>query len=170
MLVSFSFRGTELELDDQLFYYAAMDYWVAFDRGKKEIFFGLTPAAPVKEGGFRHLEFTIKEGDKVKAGEIIAVAVTAKIKYLETPASGTVVKLNRELEQNMVECFAKMDLSWLAQIHIENLEETLPLLVDCAAYYKILKSSEGYFLPPGIKGAGSPTCRSVYESIREEKK
>lgn len=169
MLVSVSFMGTNLELDDGLMYYAPMDYWVKLDEGEREIIFGLTPAASLKEGGYRAVEFTVQEGDQIKAGEVVAVAVTAKIKYLETPAGGIIVELNRLFEHHIAACFKQAGTGWLARIRMDDLKEMLPSLLDLSRYIESLRAYEGQCAPPGIKAAGSPTCRSVYDSIRKQK-
>ncbi|MEW5921298.1 MAG: hypothetical protein AB1796_10230 [Bacillota bacterium] len=169
MIRNVSFMGTNLELDDALLYYAPLDYWIRMDREKEEVVFGLTPAAPIKEGGYRAVEFTVQEGEEVKAGDTVAVAVTAKIKYLEAVTGGIVVALNRKLEQNIAGCFTSLDHNWLARIRTDRGGKMLSALIDFSRYLEILRMHEGHCAPPGVKAAGSPTCRSVYESIRKQK-
>lgn len=169
MIQSVSFLGANLDLDDELLYYAPLDYWIRVDCDKDEVVFGLTPAAPLKEGGYRALEFTVGEKDQVEAGDTLAVAVTGKVRYLEVPVAGLVVKLNRTLEQDMAACLMQAGAGWLACIYTGGVLKTLSPWIDYSGYVEILHGYEGLCVPPGVKASGSPTCRSVYESIRKQK-
>ena len=163
------FMGVNLELDDELLYYAPLDYWIRVDSEKEEVVFGLTPAAPLREGGYRALEFVVEEKDEVEAGDTLAVAVTAKVRYLEVPVTGSIVKLNRAFEQEMAACLMQADSGWLACIRTGGVLKKLSPWIDFSGYVEMLRVYEGHCVPPGVKAAGSPTCRSVYESIRKQK-
>jgi len=169
MIRNISFMGATLELDDELLYYTPLDYWIRVDREKDEVVFGLTPAAPLKDGGYRALEFVVGEEDEVEAGDTLAVAVTARVRYLEVPVAGIVVKLNRAFEQEMATCLMQEGARWLACIYTGGVLRKLSPWIDFPSYVEVLRVYEGHCVPPGLKAAGSPTCRSVYESIRKQK-
>lgn len=165
------FKGNTVELDEKNLFFPPFDYWVEINEKEGLVSFGLTPTGCIKEGGYRSLEFVVEEGDTVAFGDTIAVAVTAKIKYLESIASGRVAAINRELENNPELLEKVKDTSlWLASISTSALEELDQLLVDLPHYQKILDEIEAAGLPPGVKGPGSPTCRSVYEAIQRPQK
>ena len=165
-----AFYGVDLELDDELFYYPPFDYWIKVNRNEGIVSFGLTPAAHVREGGYRSLEYLVQEGEMVGPGEPLAFAVTAKIKYLDTVAGGVVINLNHALEQSTVSCQTAVGGSCLlASIRTDGGGKILPDIIDFNQYVEMLRWHEKNFAPPGTKGAVSPTCRSVYYSIRKQK-
>lgn len=166
-MVEICFKGNNVELDEKKLFFPPLDYWVEIDEKEGLVSFGLTLTGSIKEGGYRSLEFAVEEGDTVAFGDIIAVAVTGKIKYLESIASGRVAAINSELESSpeLLEKAAVNPL-WLMQISTFSLDEARSALVDLSRYREILGEIEAGGLPPGVKGPGSPTCRSVYEAIQ----
>ncbi len=161
MIRKVAFYGVDLELDDELFYYPPFDYWVKVNQSEGLVSFGLNPAAHVREGGYRSLEYLVKEGEMVGPGEPLAFAVTAKIKYLETLAEGVVIDLNRELEQNIASCHTAVNGScWLASIRTDGGGKILPGIIDFKQYVEKLRWYEMNYAPPGSKGSVSPTCQS----------
>ena len=170
MLRNVSFMGASLELDDELIYHASFDYWVKINWDKRQVTFGLTPASNIKEGGYRSLEYFLQEGETVTPGDPLALAITAKIKYLDVVAGGVVVALNRELEQDTASCQNAMgDSCWLASINADDEARMLTGLIDFNQYIGMLRHYEKHAISPGSKYSVSPTCRSVYESIRKQK-
>ena len=166
-MITVDFLGQKTVLDENLLYYQPSDYWV---RPEKEglVVFGLTPAGIIKEGGYRSIEFTVNEGDAVRPGDVIAVAVTGKIKYLETIAGGVILDVNRRLAEQLSLCnTADLNHLWLVRLQKQN--DMAANLVTYQEYGKALKQlNRG--VPPGAKGPGSPTCKSVYEAIKEQAK
>ncbi|MBS4032362.1 MAG: hypothetical protein KGZ63_13220 [Clostridiales bacterium] len=166
-MITLTFLGKEIKISGEFLYDCARDYWVSVNKEKNIATFGLTPAGVQKEGGYRSIEFTVDASDQISAGDTIAVAVTGKVKYLEAPASGTVIEVNKALEDkiSVIEqapyvCWwlARIELSGTGADEFTNVEE----------YCAVLEETDRRTIS-GIKGAGSPTCRSVYQSIREQK-
>ncbi len=170
MIRNISFMGANLQLEDSLFYHTSFDYWISINRDEGLVTFGLTPASHIKEGGYHSFEYFTQEGETVVQGEPFALAITGKLKYLDVVASGVIISLNRELEQSTAPCQnAVGDSCWLASIRTGKEVEMLPDLIEFSYYVELLRMYEMHRTPPGTKGAVSPTCRSVYESIRKQK-
>ncbi len=170
MIRNISFMGANLELDDNLFYHTSFDYWISINRDEGLVTFGLTPASHIKEGGYHSFEYFAQEGETVAQGDPLALAITGKIKYLDVVAGGEIIALNRELEQSTALCQnAVGDSCWLASIRTDGEIKILPGLIEFSHYVEMLRRYEMHRTPPGTKGAVSPTCRSVYESIRKQK-
>lgn len=167
--LTLDFLGVKVELDAGVKYYPALDYWVKLEGDKQNVIFGLTPTGNIKEGGYRSLEFVVEEGEEITRGETIAVSVTAKVKYLESMSSGKILALNKALAED-IKNLEQKNLSdcWLAIIAADNLEDLDNLLVDVNEYAGKLNEFSQTAPPPGVKG-GSPTCKSVYSSIKSQK-
>jgi len=162
------FLGREIELSEEFLYDPHRDYWVSVEELGRCLTFGLTPAGVLKEGGYHSIEFTVPVGEEVQTGDTIAVAVTGKIKYLEAPAAGRVLEVNRLLEQSAaVIAEAPYTCWWLVRQEITG-ENDLACLVSAAEYRTVLAEADGR-AAHGVKGVGSPTCRSVYEGLRAQK-
>ncbi len=161
--------GKKVELDAEAKYYPLLDYWVKLERDKQNVIFGLTPTGNIKEGGYRSLEFVVEEGEEISRGDTIAVSVTAKVKYLEAMSSGKILALNKALAED-IKSLEQKKLSdcWLAIITTSNLEDLDSILVDVKEYIGKLNEFAQTSPPPGAKG-GSPTCKSVYSSIKLQK-
>lgn len=165
-MITLTFLGKEIKLSGDFLYDCARDYWVSVNKEKNIATFGLTPAGVQKEGGYRSIEFTVDAGDVVDAGDTIAVAVTGKVKYLETPASGKVIEVNKAFEEKIsVIDQAPYVCWWLARIELSGTDADE--LINVEEYCAVLEDLDRRTI--SVKAAGSPTCRSVYQSIREQK-
>ncbi|UNC91586.1 glycine cleavage system protein H [Candidatus Contubernalis alkaliaceticus] len=166
---SFQFMAKPVQMDENLRYYIPFDYWVKLEEERDLITLGLTPTGNIKEGEYRSVEFALKEGDEITCGEVIAVAITGKIKYLDSMVEGRVVAVNRDLEKDIDTLKDFFKDGWLLSINILNAKEVYEDMVTLSEYKEILKKFEAGAVPPGTKGGTSPTCRSVYQSIKEQK-
>lgn len=165
----FDFMGKKVELSEDLQYYPPLDYWVKLDAEQQTVTFGLTPTGNIKEGGYRSLEFMVGEGDEISQGDMIAVSITAKVKYLESIAGGKIISLNQGLETEINKLEEKpLAACWLATIATSELENVSRVVIDVKEYMDKLNEFAQCAPPPGVK-AGSPTCRSVYAAIKQQK-
>lgn len=165
-MITLTFLGKEIKLSGNFLYDCGRDFWVSVNKENNIATFGLTPAGVQKEGGYRSIEFTVDAGDEVHPGDTIAVAVTGKIKYLEAPASGKVLEVNKALEEkiSVIES-APYVAWWLARIQLS--EIGADEFANVEEYCAVLEDIDHRTIT--VKGAGSPTCKSVYQSIREQK-
>lgn len=166
---SFEFMSKKVELDEGLRYFTPYDYWVKLEEEKGLITLGLTPTGNIKEGEYRSVEFSLKEGDEISCGDVIAVAITGKIKYLDSMVDGRVAAVNWKLEKDINIMKGSLEEGWLLRINTSNAREVYEDMVPLSEYKEILKRFEAGAVPPGTKGGTSPTCRSVYQSIKEQK-
>ena len=165
----FEFMGNNIELAEDVQYYPPLDYWVKLDREQQTVTFGLTPTGNIKEGGYRSLEFLVEEGDEVSQGDMIAVSITTKVKYLESIAGGKILSLNQGLEEEIIKLEGKPFAEcWLAIIATNELEGVNRMVTGAEEYKNKLNDFAQCAPPPGVK-AGSPTCRSVYAAIKQQK-
>lgn len=166
---SFEFMAKTVELDEDLRYYIPFDYWVKLEEDRDLLTIGLTPTGNIKEGEYRSVEFSLKEGDEIFCGDVIAVSITGKIKYLDSMVDGRVIAVNWELEKDIDTLKGSLQDGWLLRINTANAREVYEDMKTLWDYKEILKRFEAAAVPPGTKGGTSPTCRSVYQSIKEQK-
>lgn len=166
-MVIINLLGCEIELYENLYYHPRLDYWIQVEEDGSVII-GLTPTGALKEGDYRSIEFTVGESDRVQPGDTIAVAITGKIKYLETFAGGVIEAVNKDLEKE-IPSFEENPYTdiWLVRLSTE--KDVTGELVTASEYCTGLERVNHHAVPQGKKAAGSPTCRSVYQAIREQK-
>jgi glycine cleavage system H lipoate-binding protein len=162
------FLGRRVEIPEDRHYDLKQGLW-AKGQGN-EVLFGLTQPALVLGGGITDLDWLVQEGQSVEQGESVLFAITGKILYLETPMAGT-ISFNKALKQDLSAVTADpYGSGWLFGIAPEiAVDEALKGFRSAEDYLEILKHSEGFKNPEGLKGGVSGICKAVYSGIREQK-
>lgn len=163
------FFGKEVSLSDNFLYDIQRDYWLYYDENRNIVTFGLTPSGVCKEGGYRSIEFTVAAGETVQAGDTLAVAVTGKIKYLEFPAGGRVLEVNGKFEES-TDILESTPYAywWLARLVPDKPVEAGGTVAALDCYLTVLEDTDRR-AAHGAKGGVSPTCKSVYTAIQQQK-
>lgn len=155
------FLGRTLEIPASLRYDPEQNLWVRqAESGVVEV--GFCEPLILSVGGIKELEPLVDEGSLVQAGDMVLLAITAKIRYLHSPLSGT-VSFNPHLAQAVEQVVANpydTPLFSLARAHMAGSS-----LASAQDYVKVLSRSEGARNPGGHVGAVSPTCKGVYQGI-----
>lgn len=162
------FLGRRVEIPEDCRYDLKQGLW-AKGEGEK-VLFGLTQPALVLGGGITDLDWLVPEGQSIRQGESVLFAITGKILYLETPVAGT-ISFNNALKQDLSAVTADpYGSGWLFAIAPEiAMNEALEGFRSAEDYLEILKHSEGFKNPEGLKGGVSGICKAVYSGIREQK-
>ncbi len=168
-MTEFEFMGKRVELEEEIRYFPPFDYWVKLEEDQNLLTFGLTPTGNIKEGQYRSVEFTVSEGDEISCGDVIALAITGKLKYLDSMAAGKITDINRDLEKDINFLKGNLYNGWLVSLVSPEAGQVYDNMVELSDYQEILKRIEQGAPPPGVKGGTSPTCRSVYQAIKEQK-
>lgn len=157
-----NFLGRELVLPDDRLYDPAEGLWVKKESdGSCSI--GLSEPAVLMAGTIREIEMLAENGSHVTAGDTVALALTAKLKYMATPLSGTLTYPAHT--GNLPEEIAKDPYS-AALYRIVPESGATEGLVDAGGYADGLRDSEGARNPGGHSGGVSPTCKAVYMGLR----
>ena len=99
MLIVEGFYGRQVLIPEDRFYYPPKGLWLKLEEGGVLVV-GVSHAAVVLVSGFTHLEYVVEEGQELEADDNVAFAETYKaMQNIETPVKGTVVKLNRAIEE-----------------------------------------------------------------------
>jgi glycine cleavage system H lipoate-binding protein len=162
------FLGQKVEIPEDRRYHLKQGLWAKGEGN--EVRFGLAQPALVLGGGVDTLDWLVEDGERVGQGESVIFAITGKILYLETPVAGT-ISFNKMLKQRpAVVRLDPYDTGWLFSIAPEiPIDEALKEFGSAENYLDILKHSEGFKNPEGIKGGVSGICKAVYSGIREQK-
>jgi len=170
MLVVEGFNGYRLEIPEDRHYQPGIELWV-HAREENLFVFGLTQAGIILAGGVTSLEFLLVEGQSVSAGEAVAFAVTSKVKYIDTPLAGVILNLNRAVIDHPAlfqeDPYGK---AWIFSLRLSGSINLSDRFLDPVSYHQGLLRSEACGNPQGLKGGASPTCRTIYSSIRSQKK
>lgn len=170
MLIVDGFNGNRLEIPEDRYYLPGSELWTKANEEDEELVFGLTQAGVILAGGVASLEYLVEEGQTVSPGDVIAFAVTNKVKYIETPLAGNILNINRAVIDNPH--FFQEDPYGKAWIFSLRLSDSLNLsdhFLNAISYQQGLLRSEACGNPKGLKGGSSPTCRTIYSSLRSQK-
>lgn len=170
MLVVEGFNGCRIEIPEDRYYLPGPELWTQTQNEGKELVFGLTQAGIILAGGVVSLEYLVEEGQSVSPGDVIAFAVTNKIKFLETPLPGNILKINRAVIDNLQ--FFQEDpygKAWIFSLRLSDPVNLSTYFLDAVSYQQRLFRSEACGNPQGLKGGASPTCRTIYSGIRSQK-
>jgi len=159
-----NFLGRELVLPDDRLYDAAEGLWIKQELGGG-CSIGISEPALLMAGTLREIEMLAESGSHVKAGETVALALTAKLKYIAAPVSGTLTYPADT--DNLAESIMKDPYS-AAVFGIAADSADSEGLLDARAYADALKDSDGARNPGGHTGGVSPTCKAVYMGLREQ--
>ncbi len=162
------FLGKRVEIPEDRKYGARQGLWARLEDGV--IVLGLSEPALVLIGGLNDLQWIVSEGDRVRPGDTVAVAITQKLLYLDTPLGGT-IHFNEALAENLRwVAESPYERGWLFKIRPDSdPQEALGSLGEAKDYIEVLKHTEGFKNPDGVHGGVSPICKAVYLSIREQK-
>jgi glycine cleavage system H protein len=162
------FLGKRVEIPEDRRYVAKPGLWAK--TAGSEWRFGLTEPELVLIGGVNDLEWLGGDEEEVEQGQSVAIAITGKIKYIDTPVAG-VLRLNHRVKE-AVGLIARdpYGQGWLFQIKPRSWsEESFQALPAAEAYIASLQNSEGCKNPEGLKGGVSGICKAVYTGIKEQK-
>lgn len=162
-----NFLGTTFELSEDLRYVPEQGLWAKRSGGG--FVFGLTAPALLSAGGINDLEWLVPSGQRVKRGEAVVFAITAKLLYLDAPLPGR-VEFNLELAESAGRAAEDpYAAGWLFRIEPEDPKEGLESLATAEEYVQALSASDGARNPSGATGRGSGVCRAVYSGIRAQR-
>lgn len=170
MLIIEGFNGFRIEIPEDRYYLLGPELWIQPQNEGKELVFGLTQAGVILSGGVVSLEYLIEEGETVSSGDVVAFAVTSKLKYIDNPLPGTILNLNRSLMENPQ--FFQQDpygKAWIFSLQLPDPVNLSTYFLDAVSYQQRLLHSEACGNPKGLKGGTSPTCRTIYNSLRSQK-
>jgi len=168
MLIIEGFNGHQIEIPEDRYYLPGPDLWI---RGNGQaLVIGLTQAGVILAGNVISLEYFVEEGQSVSPGDVIAFAITNKIKYIETPLAGSILNLNSSLVDNL-HLFQEdpHGRAWIFSLRPSGTVNLSDHFFDPVSYQQRLLRSEACGNPRGLKGGTSPTCRTIYSGIRSQK-
>ncbi|MBI5248845.1 MAG: hypothetical protein HY912_05065 [Desulfomonile tiedjei] len=159
-----NFLGRELVLPDDRSCDPAEGLWIKREDGGR-LAIGMTEPTVLMGGTVREVELLVDDGSEVSKGETVILVLTAKLKYIASPISGTLVcpKDLSSLPENLVK-----DPYGTTLFHIVSQEDETGRFLDASDYANSLKDSDGARNPGGHKGGVSPTCKAVYMAIGEQ--
>jgi glycine cleavage system H lipoate-binding protein len=162
------FLGKRVKIPEDRRYEVRQGLWAKGEG--MDVLFGLSQPALVLGGGINDLDWLVPEGQSVGQGESVLFAITGKIQYLEAPVAGT-ISFNKTLKERLSAVGADpYGSGWLFRIAPEmTVDEALKGLASAEDYLQVLKHSEGFKNPEGLKGGVSGICKAVYSGIREQK-
>jgi len=159
-----NFLGRELVLPDDRLYDPNEGLWIKReDEGRLAI--GMTEPTVLMAGTIREVELLVEDGSEVSKGETVILVLTAKLKYIAAPVSGTLVcpKDMGSLSEEVMK-----DPYGTTVFHIMSEKNEIGQFLDASAYAIALRDSDGARNPGGHKGGVSPTCKAVYMAIGEQ--
>lgn len=170
MLTIEGFNGLRIEIPEDRYYLPGPELWTRTQNGSKELVFGLTQAGVILAGGVVSLEYLVEEGQAVSSGDAVAFAVTNKVKYIETPLAGRILHLNEAvLENPLIFQEDPYGKAWIFSLQLPDPVNLSTYFLDAVSYQQRLLHSEACGNPKGLKGGASPTCRTIYSSLRSQK-
>ncbi len=170
MLIIEGFNGYRIEIPEDRYYLPGPELWIQAQGDGKTFVFGLTQAGVLLAGGIVSLEYLIEEGQLVSPGDVIAFAVTNKVKYIETPLAGNIISVNQPVTDNP-HLFQEdpYGRAWIFSLQLSGSINLSDHFLNPISYQKRLLQSEACGNPKGLKGGSSPTCRTIYSSLRSQK-
>lgn len=170
MLVVEGFNGYPIEIPEDRLYLPGPEFWIRSEKDGKALVFGFTQAGLILSGEVVSVEYLVKEGQAVSSGDTIAFAVTNKVKYVETPLAGNILSINRAVTDNP-HLFQEdpYGRAWIFSLQLSGSIGLQNHFLNPISYQKRLLQSEACGNPNGLKGGASPTCKTIYGSIRSQK-
>jgi len=160
-----NFLGRELVLPKDRLYDPEEGLWIKREDGGR-LAIGMTEPTLLMVGTVREIELLVEEGRKVSEGETVILVLTAKLKYIAAPISGTL-----SCPEDMGSLPEKImdDPYGTTLFHITSEKDEMGKFLDASAYAGALRHSDGARNPGGHKGGVSPTCKAVYMALGEQK-
>lgn len=155
------FLGRSLKIPADLHYDSEQNLWARQkEPGLVEV--GFAQPLILLVGGIKDLEPLVDDGAEVGAGDLVLLAITAKIRYLHSPLAGK-VNFRPDLAGAIDRVAADPYDTPLFSLDGADIQGSD--LADVGAYAKALGRSEGARNPGGHTGGVSPTCKAVYQGI-----
>lgn len=155
-----NFLGHEITLPEDRAYLPEEGVWVK-EESDGLLHVGLTEPALLLMGGIRQVESLVEDKVVIAAGETVCLALTGKLKYIASPASGRVTFAHPGPNLNK-------DPYGVALFSLADTDTDLSRLTDAAGYAKALGFSEGARNPEGHKGGVSSICKALYWGIGQQ--
>lgn len=170
MLIIEGFNGYRIEIPEDRYYLPGPELWIHTQENGQTLAFGLTEAGLILAGRVISLEYLVEEGQLVSPRDVIAFAVTNKVKYIETPLAGNVFSINQAVADNP-HLFQEdpYGRAWIFSLKPSSSIDLADHFLNPISYQKGLLQSEACGNPKGLKGGTSPTCRTIYSSLRSQK-
>jgi len=160
------FLGKTLEIPGDRLYLAGEGLWIKEQEGPERVAVGLTEPSLLMSGPVRQVEELAAPGSRVRVGQEVMLALTAKIKYLVAPLEGE-ISFPPEMEP-LVEGLAG-DPYGTALFFLAGADPASGRLCDAAGYARSLRDSDGSRNPTGAVGPGSSTCKAIYMGLGAQK-
>ncbi len=155
------FLGRSLEIPADLHYDPEQNLWARQkEPGLVEV--GFAEPLILSVGGIKDLEPLVEDGAEVGAGDMVMLAITAKIRYLYSPLGGK-INFRPDLAGAIDRVVAAPYDTPLFSVDGADIQGSD--LADVQGYAKVLGRSEGARNPGGHTGGVSPTCKAVYQGI-----
>lgn len=168
MAVIEKFLGQRVTIPEDRRYWATQGLWTR--QREQTIVIGISQPALILIGGIKDLDRLVEEGQTVQAGETVAIAITGKILYIDSPIAGAVYFNGMVLDDPKRIGEDPYDTGWLFQIRPgEDVKQAYRALETAEQYVESLKVTEGFKNPEGLKGGVSGICKAVYTSIGQQK-
>ena len=155
-----NFLGHEITLPEDRAYLPEEGVWVK-EGTDGSLLVGLTEPALLLMGGIRQVESLVEDEAAVTAGETVCLALTGKLKYIASPASGRVTFAHPGPNLNQ-------DPYGVALFSLAGTDTDLSRFTDAAGYAEALGSSEGARNPEGHTGGVSSICKALYWGIGQQ--
>jgi hypothetical protein len=160
------FLGRTLEIPGDRLYLAGEGLWIKEQGAEERLAVGLSEPALLMSGPVRQVEGLAEPGSRVRRGQEVMLALTAKIKYLVAPLEG-VISFPPELEP-LVEGLGR-DPYGTPLFFLAGADTGRGGLCDAAGYARSLDDSDGSRNPTGAVGPGSSTCKAIYMGLAAQK-
>ena len=158
------FLGTTIAIPEDRLYEQEEGLWVK-QQPDGRFAVGFTEPALLMSGIIRDIETLVDSGANVNSGETVLLSLTARLKYIACPLSGTVrFPKMEELASRIMGDPYNTPLFFVATSDIVGRN-----LATASEYGDFLRNSEGARNPKGSKGGVSPTCKAVYMGLGQQK-
>ena len=155
-----NFLGRNLAIPPNLRYDPEQHLGAAWDNGRWAL--GLSEPGLLMAGSLRQAE----PGQELAVGDMLLLALTAKLKYLTSPLAGVV---DYPPDMPAAVSGAAQDPYAAPLMYLAAPQEAGSALADAPAYAVAVAQSEGARNPSGAVGGVSPTCKMVYQGIRDQR-
>ncbi len=160
------FLGKSLEIPGDRLYLAGEGLWIMQQGSRDRLAVGLTEPALLMSGPVRQVEELAEPGSRVKAGQEVMLALTAKIKYLVAPLEG-VISFPPEMDP-LVEGLGRAPYE-TPLFFLSGADPASGPLCSAGDYARSLGDSDGSRNPTGAVGPGSSTCKAIYMGLGSQR-
>ena len=168
MMVIEKFLGQRVTIPEDRRYWPLQGLWAK--QREQTIVIGFSQPALILIGGIKDLDRLVEEGQSVQAGETVAIAITGKILYIDSPIAGVVQFNGTVLDDLNLIGEDPYDAGWLFEIRPgKDVSQAYRVLETAQQYVESLKMTEGFKNPEGLKGGVSGICKAVYTGIGQQK-